>query len=271
MRCLYSPLVSSKKPAFQQRNDSIGQRQKVLSYGRILADHLMSISEPIQAAIPGPVIGANYTARHHHFLHCFAQALSRGIGDATQTNAANSVSILLGCDEHQDLASGPPAPLTRLASANIGFINFHGATEAIPAGADHGATQLMQPGPRGTIASQSQYTLKPQGTNPRLLIGYVPHRLKPKLQRFSGILKNGPCCYRGLKITSGAPIQTPVHGPKPLVTTSRTPKTFGPSHPEKIIDAGLLRSKFFFKSLHGPGIFLHAGEYYILWPRESSA
>jgi len=271
MRCLYSPLVSSKKPEFQQRNDSIGQRQKVLSYGRILADHLMNISEPIQAALPGPVIGANYTARRRHFLHCFAQALSRGIGDATKTKAANPVSILLGGNERQNLASCPPAPLPRFASANIGFINFYGATEAIPAGADHGATQLMQPGPRGAVASQPQHTLKPQGTNPRLLIGYAPHRLKPKLQRFSGILKNGPCCYRGLKITSGAPIQTPVHGPKPLVTTSRTPKTFGPSHPEKIIDAGLLRSKFFFKFLHGLGIFLHAGEYYILWPRESSA
>ena len=51
MRCLHSPFMSSQKPAFQQRNDSIGQWQKVLSYGRILADHIMNISESIQAAV----------------------------------------------------------------------------------------------------------------------------------------------------------------------------------------------------------------------------
>jgi hypothetical protein len=71
--------------------------------------------------------------------------------------------------------------------------------------------------------------LKSQGTNPRLLIGYVPHRLEPKFQGFPGILENSPCGYGGLEITIGAPIQTTFHGPKSFKTAPWTTKTFGPS------------------------------------------
>ncbi len=136
-------------------------------------------------------------------------------------------------------------------------------SKVIPARADHGATQLMQPGPRGTIAPKPQNTLKAQCTDPRLLIGYVPHRLKPKFQRFPGILKNGPCSYGGLKITRSASIQTTVHDPKSFKTTPWTSKTFRPSQSRQIIDTGLFRGKFFFKFLHSSGIFLHKREYYI--------
>jgi hypothetical protein len=263
MRCLHSPLVSSQEPPFQQRNNSVSKRQKVLAYRRILADHIMSISEPIQSAVSGPVIGPNYTARHHHSLDCFTQALCRSIRYAAKTNASNPVPVLLGRDQHQNLSSGPATTLTRFTAANIGFINFHGTSKVIPARADHGATQLMQPGPRGTIAPKPQNTLKAQCTDPRLLIDYVPHRLKPKFQRFPGILKNGPCSYGGLKITRSASIQTTVHDPKSFKTTPWTSKTFRPSQSRQIIDTGLFRGKFFFKFLHSSGIFLHKREYYI--------
>ena len=113
MRYLYSPLVSAQQPAFQQSNDAIGQWQKVLTYGRILADHIMGISLFNQAAVSRPVIGPNYAARHHHFWHCFLQTICRSIHDSTKTNTSTPVFILLGGNEHQNFSSGTTATLPR--------------------------------------------------------------------------------------------------------------------------------------------------------------
>ena len=229
MRYLYGPLVSSQQPAFQQGNDAIGQWQKVLTYESILADHIMDISVPNQAAVSRPVIGPNYAARHHHFWYCFLQTICRSICDSTKANTSNPVFILLGGKKHQNFARGTTTTLTRFTAANVGFVNFHRATEPIPTRADHGTTQLVQPYPRSAVTPKPQNTLKSQGANPMLLISNVPHRLEPKFQGFSGILENSPCSYGGLKVARGASIQTPVHGPKSFITAPWTAKTFGPS------------------------------------------
>jgi len=63
------------------------------------------------------------------------------------------------------------------------------------------APQFLQPSPGSAVAAQSQQTLQPQRGYPLLLIGHVPHRLKPRPQGFRGILEECPGSERSFEVT----------------------------------------------------------------------
>lgn len=81
-------------------------------------------------------------------------------------------------------------------SPAVRFIHLDIAHQPIPTRPDHSAQELVQSCPRGLIATQSQFTLQPHGTNTRLLTGHRPHGAEPRGQRSTKGLEDGSRGHR---------------------------------------------------------------------------
>ena len=128
-------------------------------------------------------------------------------------------------------------------AAHIGLIDFDRAMKTIPPRPHHGSAQLLQHGPCGLIASQSQQPLQPQCAYPMLLIGHVPRCDKPFRERNAAAIKDGACGYRYFPSTSRAR-PTPVGRAPSLCTCAfRAAEAPCPPQPFQIRDASRLVGK----------------------------
>jgi hypothetical protein len=247
MRCTYRSLMSALQPPLQQCRHSIHQRQQVFTYIRRWTDNDVLIVGRGQRCVAEPTVGAYDTPWLDTSLYRRYQTCRRSIGHSTKPNSPDVIAFIFNCYKNQRLTGCTSPSFSRPFATDINFVNLDSARQAISARSHHGSTKLMEPYPYGFISLEPQNSLESHGADSILLTDYVPNRAKPKLKRFSSILKDGPCRHRGFGLTSCAMVQVATGYPRPVISTTRTSKTFRPSKVDYIFQAHLLGVKPLFK------------------------
>jgi len=258
-------LMGSQQPSFQQRSCPMSQGQQVFSGFGGFSYHSMNVSQGSQLTITCPIISANQAARLHGFLDRLRETLCRSIGHPHQPNSPNMPFVFLGCDHHQSLSRRAAATLTRLFTADIGFINLNDTRQTVTAWSNPGYSQLLKPDPYSFITWQPKDFLKSQRADAGFLAGHMPDGPKPQTQRFSGVLENGACGDRDLIIAMTTAIKASLGSPGFTIATPWTRKPFWPPQLKQIPAAGLFGSKPLLELQNGAGIIFnfHHPSYYI--------
>ena len=110
-----------------------------------------------QSGITSPAVGVNHRPALHSALDEGKQTVCRDISDLLKADAAEGPAVLLDCYGDDGLALGFSASRTLFRATNIGFINLDRTRQQVPARPDHGAAQLVQPGPGSFVAAKPQF------------------------------------------------------------------------------------------------------------------
>ena len=210
-----------------------------------------------QLSVARPPVSAYDTTWLHASFYRRYQTCCRSTYHPTKPNSPDVVSFIFNCYKNQRLTGCAPSSFSRSLAADINFVNLDSARQAISARPHHRSAKLMKPYPYGFVSLKPQYSLESHGTDSILLANYVPNRSKPKLKRFSCILKNGPCRYRGFVLTLRAMVQLTTGYPRLVMPTTGTSKTIGPSKTDYIFQARLLGVKPFFKFHYRSWVVFH--------------
>ena len=170
----------------------------------------------------------------------------RDISDLLKADAAKPPAVLLDCYGDDGLALGFSASRTLFRATNIGFINLDRTRQQVPARPDHGAAQLVQPGPGSFVAAKPQFPLEAERTDPILLAGDEPHRQKPHPQRLTGTLEDRPGGQRCLFAAGPTPQPSPCHHPwLPRLSAMGAGESLRPAQMTDILPAGRVVTKAF--------------------------
>jgi hypothetical protein len=183
MLMLDATLVSADQPSLEQRGDEVDARHDFVRWVGAAAEDrdLMLVTGRRQSGITPPAVGVNHRPALHSALDEGKQAICRDISDLLKADAAKPPAVLLDCYGDDGLALGFSASCALFRTTNIGFINLDRTRQQVPARADHGAAQLVQPGPGSFVASKPQFPLEAERTNPVLLAGgWIENKLEPK-------------------------------------------------------------------------------------------
>jgi hypothetical protein len=93
--------------------------------------------------IPFPAVGDHHGSWLNGVFHKGSKAACGSVLDATQPNTPHAISIYLGCNHHECFVPKVPATSARLDSANIGFIHFDLASEAVSTRPYHGSSEFL--------------------------------------------------------------------------------------------------------------------------------
>src|SRR5271166_7147765 len=181
MLMLDATLVSTDQPSLEQRGDEVD----------------------------APAVGVNHRPALHSALDEGKQTVCRDISDLLKADAAKPPAVLLDCYGDDGLALGFSASRTLFRAINIGFINLDRTRQQVPARPDHGAAQLVQPGPGSFVPAKPQFPLEAERTDPILLAGDKPHRQKTHPQRLTGTLEDRPGGQRCLFAAGPTPQPSP--------------------------------------------------------------
>ena len=118
--------------------------------------------------------------------------------------------------------------------------------------------QLVEPVPGGPITAQAQNSLDTQGTGTQLLVGDIPHRFKPKPQRFVRVSEEGAGGHSEVIAAVSAAVKRRRHGPDFRRSAGGTANPRRPSQAHQIVPAGRFRLKPVAQFDRGSWIFGHA-------------
>ena len=127
---------------------------------------LMLVTGCRQSGITPPAVGVNHRPALHSALDEGKQTVCRDISDLLKADAAKPPAVLLDCYGDDGLALGFSASRTLFRATNIGFINLDRTRQQVPARPDHGAAQLVQPGPGSFVAAKPQFPLEASALTP---------------------------------------------------------------------------------------------------------
>lgn len=271
VRQLNSSLMSAQQPPFEQRCNSVCQRQKVLAYVRFLPNDAMDIAQSLQLRISSPIVCTYNRTWFNALLDSRFQTLRRRVHHSPETDSSNPGAILLSCNNHQGFTCCSTTTFAGPFSSNIGFIHLYDSRKTVTPWSYHCMTKFVQPRPSRSVAAKAQDPLQPQSAHSLFLIRDVPNCSKPQLQRLSRILEYCSCCYRGLKMTFFAFIESLSNLPRFMIATTRATKSIRPTETIKIVPAGLFGAKPFLKFHQSLRIIFHTQQYYILGLPESNA
>jgi len=267
-------LVSTEKPALQQRDYSMNSRQQFGRVGLASQDRdLMSVAVALERGVAQPTIRMHNAARLDRLLYEGHLTLGRSVGNAPHPNASDPPAILLRRHNNQCLRLGLAATHTLFWSSHVSLVDLAGSGQSIPARPHHGPSQFVHPTLSGLVASEPQHTLQTQGADTVLLAGHPPQGAEPNPQGSARVLKDRPRCQRSLVSTACALPECRAQPPCFRFSAARTTEPFRPSHPEKIVSAGFLRSEALSEVCLRPRVVLHGfhgPEHYLLWLPESS-
>jgi hypothetical protein len=271
VRYTHGSLMRSQQPALEKRNNSVYQRQQILTDVGFLTNDLVVISQALQLAVATPAIRSHHSGWLDTILDRCFQTLCRGIEYSVEADSPDAVPVLLGYDKHQCLARRTTATFPWLLSTKVRFIDFYSARETVSPRPYHGGAQFVQPCPRGSVTTKAQGPLQAQRAHSVFLVRYVPHSPEPQQQRFARILEDGTCCDRSLEVTVLAMVQISLSLPRVLVLATGAAKTIRPSKLKKIVSTRLIGIKSLFKLHQCSRVIFHIRLYYMLGSLESSA
>jgi hypothetical protein len=188
------------------------------------------------------------------------QTASSSIRYALHSRSTESFWLMYFHSNHHDRFSSGSATAfaTVFFSSNQGFIYFDITAKTFTPWSHHSTAHLMEPTPSSLVAPKAKNTLKAQCITPKFLTCYVPHRLKPQLERLPCSLKYRPgnCGYSAL--ASGATNHPRFRTPAFVSLACRTDKTIRPTKPLEIIDACFLCGEPFVEFLQSSGVVYSA-------------
>jgi len=194
----------------------------------IANSHFMDETEAAKRSVRVPPIRDHVAACDHVLHHKGHQAVAREVGDLTYASPA------------ENLTSGS-WPLQRLAT-----------------GADHRASQFMQPGPSGLIASQTQEPLEALGAAAGLLGADPPHGSKPDAQRLARAVHDGPSGQRDLASTGAAHQQISLVDPGLSPAAHPAAEAVRPAYAKQVLLVGFLGAKALIELAQGGRVVLRA-------------
>ena len=118
-------LMSSLQPTLQQGNDSVSQRQQILTNISRLTNNRMLITRRRQLTITIPIIGTHFAFWLNTFLNRWYQAFSRSILNLMQAYASKAFSFIFNRNNNQRFVGSSSAPSSRAWTANIGFVDLY--------------------------------------------------------------------------------------------------------------------------------------------------
>src|SRR5664279_4746059 len=131
---------------------------------------------------------------------------------------------------------------------------FDNTRQQVPFGADHGASEFVQPRPRGLVRPKSQHPLQAQRGHAVLLRGDEPDRGEPRRQRGADPMEDRPCGHRGLPATGRAHPSGLRRLPGLRRAARRTEETVRPPQPGQVLQAGEIVREPRLELLERPGI-----------------
>ena len=140
--------------------------------------------------------------------------------DPVEANAADALAVLLGCDRNDGLALDLSAPFVLFRAADVGFVDLDRAAECVATRPNHGAAQLVQPGPGRLVAAEPEHPLQPERADAVLLAGNEPHGHEPGSERLARALENGAGGERRARVTAAAAQQIVRHRPRLVAHTA---------------------------------------------------
>ena len=93
----------------------------------------MPVAFLLQRLVSHPAVCVDHTAGLNRLFEEGHQTGSRSIGNVAQTNAPNSLSILLSRNHNQGLRFHLTPPQTFFQSTQVSFVNFHCSRQTIRA------------------------------------------------------------------------------------------------------------------------------------------
>jgi hypothetical protein len=225
----------------------------------------MAVSTLADALIAEPCVRVHYAAGLYRLFDERLQAIGRCVPNSAHSNSSeSSPPDLFNCDHDQGSFFQIPATFAFHASAPVGFVNLDVSRQSLTSWANHSPTELVEPGPCGSVRCQAQYSLQSESARAGLLTGYPPHGSEPRSQRRPGILKDAASGYRSLPSAGRALKEACPDWPCFAMTAFRALKAIRPPQAVKVRAARFLGRKFGFKFSQGSGILFHTQEHYML-------
>lgn len=271
IKVLNTALMCSQQPSLKQGGHNITFGKKVFSNSPFLFSNLMSIARSFQLTVSLPAICHYFTTWVNAFLYRMIQTISRSIRYTFKPYTTDTRTINLCCNYNQKLTFGTSSTFTCSFASNISLVNLNYSRNTVTTGTKHCMSNPVHPFPSRMITTYAQGSLKPQCTNTMFLVCYIPHCLKPQLQRFPSILKYCSCGYRSPEIAIFTFIQLVIYNPCLFMFTTGTLESIRPSNAKKIFTTCLFRIKSFLKFYDIFRVFSHTHIYYILGLGQSSA
>jgi hypothetical protein len=246
MPCTCRTLMRPQQPSFQQRCYPVNAWHHDVGWlwtGR--QDGLLANVAPLgEIIVSFPAIGVYNRAWLNGLPHKRHEAFRANIGYASKPDPAEPHrQVDLHGDYYDGLFLGMSAVYAFLQAADIGLIHLHETAEFLATRTNHRTSHLVKPRPCCLIAAKPQDPLKSQRTGPKLLVGYVPHRMEPQTKGLRGPLENRAGSRRGLVLTCCTPKLAPLSGPCFLPAALRASKSITPSQTTKVLNTGLLGRK----------------------------
>ena len=270
MICPARSLVGSEQPALEQGDHLVDAGQQII-WIAALSHNAVPVASGFQTPVTPPAVSLNFGPWLDHLLHGLSEAFPRSVSNAGKADSSDLSSVNLSAHKDQALACCSSPSFAGFGSADKGFVDFHDPRQSISTRPHHGATQLVQPVPGGPIASQAQGPLQPQCTDSILLVGHMPHRLKPHAEGFMRIGEKGSGSGRKIMSAARAAIKGFLHLPRLSRLTPRALNSLRPSRPNQICPAVLLAGEPIMKFHHRLRVIRHSSKRYPLGSGESSA
>ena len=249
---IYSSLVSTCKPPFKKRCDSMNEL-------KVFGGGIVPISRPANIRVSSPAIAPYPALGFNVFLKKSFNTVTGNISNnASPYSAKSFISLVFHCYNHYcfPFSSTPDRTPFSFAS-NIGLINFYQARKLSPALKNHGLPKLMKNAPGRFITSKTKNSLKSFCATSILLRHQPPSRPEPDLKRDARILKYCTSLHRCLMIAGCAHEKTTRHLPILILAALWAGKAFSPSYISQKFGTGGFRAKFLLKFQYCFGVVFH--------------
>ena len=235
-------LVRTEQRSLQEGGNTMYTRERTVQRGRIFSRHdgFMAVAPSAELGITGPAVCSHSASGLDGCENEPFQARCRSVRQAFQANAPDSVPVLLRGDRNDGLAAEAAPERPFVLPSHVGLVHFHDPAQAVATRTDHGAAQLVQPGPRGPLLAQAEHPLQPERTGTILLRRHPPHRLEPSPQGLASAFEDGSGCQRRLVPATAADETIPLGRPSRPAATARANETVRPPDPGYVVAARLL-------------------------------
>ena len=232
----YGTLVCSHQPSLQQRDHSVHPRQYLRSGLSTAGNNrgLPWISFGVQAGVALPIVRVQGAAGINAVQDKRMEALGFAVLYSTHSDSPDPRCFTLHSDHHHRFPDHPTTRTALFGSSDKGLVDLDVPLETVASRGNHGATQLVQPSPRGLVASETKDSLNRHRTGPGFRPGQIPHRPKPRAQRFARTLEDRPGPPRALITAVPAHYQSTLRRPALLSAASATNKTLRPPKAQQI-------------------------------------
>src|SRR3989338_1406277 len=131
IRGSWRTLMSSLQPTLQQGDNSVSQRQQILTNISCFANNRMLIPRIRQLTITIPIIGKHFAFWLNTFLNRWYQAFSRSILNLMQAYASKTFPFIFNRNNNQRLVGSSSASSSRAWTTNIGFVDLYRTNQSI--------------------------------------------------------------------------------------------------------------------------------------------